>query len=162
MSAMSPAMSPEMSPAISPATSSRSLQVDVVSRFAEALFEQFDGDAAGALVADDFHAHPWAAYGLPDGPEGVRQFAAVLRTAFSNARRSTEDVVVQDDRVVMRYVFEADHTGPLMGIPPTGKRIRLPGIFIARVDGGKVAEYWREEDLLGLMQQLGVPGGAAA
>jgi predicted ester cyclase len=131
--------------------------VDIVSRFAEELFEKFNGDAAGDLVSNDFHAHPWSVYGLPDGPEGVRQFAAVMRSAFSNAHRSVEDVIAEDDKVAMRYVFEADHTGPLMDIPPTGKRIRLPGIFIARVEDGKIAEYWREEDLMGLMQQLDSP-----
>ncbi len=129
--------------------------VTIVARFAEALFEKFNGDAAAELVSDDFHAHPWQGYGIPDGPEGVRLFAAALRTAFSNAHRSVEDIVSEGDKVVMRYVFEADHTGSLMGIPATGKRVRIPGIFIAHLDGGKVAEYWREEDLLGLMQQLG-------
>lgn len=133
-----------------------------MSRFAEALFERFDGEAAGALVTEDFHAHPWVPFGLPDGPEGVHQFAAFLGGAFSNARRSVEDVVAAGDRVAVRYVFEADHTGPLMGIPATGRRVRLPGIFIARVRDGKIAEYWREEDMLSLMQQLGVSAPASA
>lgn len=133
-----------------------------VARFAEELFEKFNGKAASELVSGNFHAHPWAAYGLPDGPEGVRQFAAMLRGVFTDARRSVEDVIAEGDKVVMRYVFEADHTGILMGIPPTGKRIRLSGIFIARVEDGKLAEYWREEDLLGLMQQLGALAPSAA
>ena len=137
-------------------------KVAIVARFAEALFEKLDGDAAAELVSDDFHAHPWAAYGLPDGPEGVRAFASMLRAAFSHAHRSVEDVIAEGDKVVMRYVFEADHTGTLMGIPPTGKRVRLSGIFIARVEGDKLAEYWREEDLLGLMQQLGSFAASAA
>ena len=62
----------------------------------------------------------------------------------------------------MRYVFEADHTGSLMGVPATGKRVSITGIFIARLDDGKLAEYWREEDSLGLMQQLGTDEAAAA
>ena len=136
--------------------------IDVVTRFADELFENFDGEAASALVTEDFHAHPWAAYGLPDGPAGVRQFAAMLRDVFTDARRSVEDVIAAGDKVVMRYVFEATHTGVLMGIPPTGKRVQFSGIFIARVDDGKLAEYWREEDLLGLMQQLGALAAPAA
>lgn len=135
-------------------TQTRAAMVDVVSRFAEELFEKFDGEAASRLVSDEFHAHPWAAFGLPDGPEGVRRFAGFMGAAFSAARRSVEDVVVEGDRVVVRYLFEADHTGDLMGVAATGRRIRLPGIFIARVADGKVAEYWREEDLLGVMQQI--------
>jgi hypothetical protein len=35
----------------------------------------------------------------------------------------------------VRYVYEADHTGELLGIGATATWIRLPGIFIARVEG---------------------------
>lgn len=136
--------------------------VDVASRFARTLFEAFDGEAAATLVTDRFHAHPWAVYGLPDGPEGVRLFAAALRAAFGNARRTVEDVVSEGDKVVVRYVFEADHRGELMGIPATGRRVRIPGIFIARLEGDRLAEYWCEENLLGMVQQLTAGEGVAA
>lgn len=134
--------------------------VDIVSSFAEELFEHFNGEAAARFVSQDFRAHPWAPYGIPDGPEGVKQFAEFMASAFRNARRTTADIIASDDKVVVRYIFEADHTGNLMGIAPTGKRVRLPGIFIARVENGKVAEYWREEDMLELMHQLNPPVAA--
>lgn len=126
-----------------------------VARFVEAAFEQFDPDSMDNLVTADFHAHPWAAYGIPDGPEGMKQVLAMLEPAFSNAHVTIEDVVAEGDRVAVRYVFEADHTGALAGIEATNKRIRLPGILIARLEGDKLAEYWREENQLDLMQQLG-------
>ncbi len=127
----------------------------IVERFCEEGFEKFNDEAVNELVTDDFHSHAWAALGIPDGPEGIKQFLAFMRSAFSNAHVSVRDVVSEDDKVVARYVFEADHTGDLMGIEATGKRVRLPGIFIARIYDGKLAEYWREEDQLGMMQQLG-------
>jgi predicted ester cyclase len=40
-------------------------------------------------------------------------------------------------------------------IPPTGKRIDLTGIDIYRVVDGKIVEQWIEQDLLGLLRQLG-------
>ena len=123
----------------------------IVERFCEEAFEEFNDAAANELVTDDFHSHPWSALGIPDGPEGMKQFLAFMRSAFSNAHVSVEDVISEGDKVAARYVFEADHTGELMGIGATGKRVRLPGIFIARVESGKLAEYWREEDQLGMM-----------
>jgi predicted ester cyclase len=48
------------------------------------------------------------------------------------------------------------HEGEFNGIPPTGKRVTLPGIRIMRFAGDKVIECWSESDLMGLMQQLGV------
>ena len=73
-----------------------------------------------------------------------------------NVDVGVEDGLAEGDKVAVRYVYEADHTGELMGIGGTARRVRLPGTFIARVEGGKIAEYWRQEDHLGLMQQLGV------
>jgi predicted ester cyclase len=128
----------------------------VVERFCEEGFEKFNDEAVHELVTDDFHSHPWSVLGIPDGPEGMKQFLGFMRSAFSNARVSVEDVISEDGKVAVRYVFEADHTGELLGIGATGKRVRLPGIFIARIEDRKLAEYWREEDQLSMMQQLGV------
>jgi predicted ester cyclase len=128
----------------------------LVGRFVEEVFVKANSDTIGDLVTDDFHSHAWAKdFGIPNGPEGVRQFIAAMDSAFSNADVRAEDVLAEGDKVAVRYVYEADHTGELMGLAATGKRIRLPGIFIARVEDGKIAEYWRQEDHLGLMQQLG-------
>ncbi len=127
-----------------------------VGRFVEEVFVRGNGDTMEDLVTDDFHSHAWAKdFGIPDGPEGVRKFIAIMGSAFSNAAVRVKDVLAEGDKVAVRYVYEADHTGELIGIGATGKRIRLPGIFIARVEEGKIAEYWRQEDHLGLMQQLG-------
>ena len=128
----------------------------LVGRFVEEVFVRGNGDVMEELVTDAFRSHAWAKdFGIPDGPEGVKQFIAVMDSAFSNAEVRVEDLLAEGEKVAVRYVYEADHTGELMGIEATGKRIRLPGIFIARVEDGKIAEYWRQEDHLGLMQQLG-------
>ena len=127
-----------------------------VEHFLEATFVRFDADAACQWVTADFIAHPWAALGIPPGPAGLAIVIAALGTAFSEARVALDDVVGGSDRVVVRYAYEGRHTGDLFGIPATGRRFRLTGIAILRLAGGKVAEYWREEDMLGLMGQLGV------
>lgn len=70
---------------------------------------------------------------------------------LANAEVKVDDLIAEGDRVVMRYRWAADHTGPIMGIPATGKRVEMPGILIARIANGKLAEYWRQEDMLGLL-----------
>ena len=128
----------------------------IVGRFVEEVFVKSNGDAMEELVAHDFHSHAWAKdFGIPDGPEGVKQFIAIMDSAFSEADVRIEDLLAEGEKVAVRYVYEADHTGELLGIEATGKRISLPGIFITRLEDGKIAEYWRQEDHLGLMQQLG-------
>jgi predicted ester cyclase len=57
---------------------------------------------------------------------------------------------------VARVTGTGTHTGELMGVPPTGKRLEMTGIVIYRIAGGKIVERWAQHDVLGLMQQLGV------
>jgi predicted ester cyclase len=42
-----------------------------------------------------------------------------------------------------------------LGIPPSGKHVKVSWIAIYRVVDGKLAEHWQHIDELGLRQQLG-------
>jgi predicted ester cyclase len=67
-----------------------------------------------------------------------------------------EDQIAEGDRVVTRWSGQSTHQGEFMGIPPTGKTVRVTSISIDRVAGGQIVESWWESDQLGMMQQLGV------
>jgi predicted ester cyclase len=73
-----------------------------------------------------------------------------------------EDLVAEGDKVVVRFTAEGTHDGTLLGVPPTGKRMRISGISIYRLAEGKFVEHWEEGDRLGLLQQLGVIPAPAA
>ena len=47
------------------------------------------------------------------------------------------------------------HTGDVLGIPPSGKSIRIGGISIARIFHGKIVEGWDNWDQLGMLGQTG-------
>ena len=85
--------------------------------------------------------------------------------AFLDIRVAVEDQVAERDKVVSRWTATGTHTGDLMGIPPTGRRVDISGVTINRFSGGKIVEDWYQSDDLGMMQQLGVvpsgeqPGG---
>lgn len=132
-----------------------------VRQFIDATFVHFDATAAAALVSPGFIAHPWAAYGLPPGPAALVLVTGVLRAAFSEVRLTIDDVLVDGDRLALRYLYEGRHSGELFGIAATGRRFKLAGIAIVRVVDGKVAEYWREEDMLELQRQLGAESSPA-
>ncbi|MFB3813705.1 MAG: ester cyclase [Terriglobales bacterium] len=45
--------------------------------------------------------------------------------------------------------------GPLMGIAPTNKQVKVQGITITRVSNGKIVEEFESYDALGMMRQIG-------
>jgi predicted ester cyclase len=124
-----------------------------------------DGDIDGyveTLYAPDasFHYFP---PGLPHGHVGARMFYGGLIAAFPDAHLAINETVVEGDLLSARFGLEMTHQGEFQGIPPTGRRVTMTGITIMRFANGKVVERWSENDLMGLLIQLGAmpaPSGA--
>jgi steroid delta-isomerase-like uncharacterized protein len=135
----------------------------IVRRFFEEVLNEKRLDRADELVAPDYLDHD-AVPGQGPGLEGARQQRwAMYFAAIPDLHSTIDDLVAEGDKVVVRYTGEGTQQGELLGIPPTGKRFRFSGICIIRLAEGKIAENWEQDDLLGLMQQLGVlpaPGSA--
>jgi steroid delta-isomerase-like uncharacterized protein len=128
----------------------------VSRRVAEEVFNGGNVDLADELYAPDSVLHDPS---LPEdlhGPEGIKRYAAMTLGAFPDIRVTVEDQVAEGDKVVSRWTATGTHTGDLMGIPPTGRRVEISGVTINRFSGGKIAEDWYQSDDLGMMRQLGV------
>ncbi|HEX9567041.1 MAG TPA: ester cyclase, partial [Thermoplasmata archaeon] len=67
-----------------------------------------------------------------------------------------DELIAEGDKVVARITGYGTHEADFLGIPRTGKEIKMSGIVIWRIRAGKIVEHWAQNDTLGLMQQLGV------
>jgi len=121
----------------------------------EEVFNKHNPGAVDEFYAPDFVNHN-APPGMPNDREGVKAIAAMYLGAFPDVKVTSDFQLAEGDKVVMRWTGTGTHTGELMGIPATGKRIEMTGISIQRIAGGKIVEEWVESDQMGLMQQLGV------
>ncbi len=77
------------------------------------------------------------------------------RASFPDIHVAIEDMIAEGDKVVTRITATGTQTGEFMGMPPSGKAIRVEAIGISRIVDGKSVEYWESFDALGLMHQLG-------
>jgi steroid delta-isomerase-like uncharacterized protein len=89
------------------------------------------------------------------GPEGFIGFAENIRNTFPDTEVSVEDIFAIDDKVAARWVATGTHTGNGLGVPASGKRVRITGMTIARFENGKIAEAWDNWDRLGMLEQIG-------
>jgi steroid delta-isomerase-like uncharacterized protein len=129
---------------------------ELAKRYHMDLFLKGDLSAADAIFTRDFVLHvPGLPPELARGPEGLKAFATLARSAFHEQVILHHDTIVTDDRVVIRWTVSGKHLGPYMGIPPTEKEVTFSGIDIFRVANGKLAEGWGFWDQVGLLQQLG-------
>jgi steroid delta-isomerase-like uncharacterized protein len=120
------------------------------------VWNQRQYDVADELLSSDFVIHSSAPGNDIQGPEVAKQFFATLHAGFPDLCFTVEDQIAEGDRVVTRWIAQGTHRGEFQGIPATGNQIRLTGIDIDRIAGGKVVECWTNVDEFGLMQQLGV------
>ncbi len=114
-------------------------------------------DVASELIAADVIDHnPYP--GQPPGLEGHNWAVAMVRRAVPDLR-FTADVVVCDGQFVAgRWTMTGTNTGTfdLFGLPPTGRPVSMTGQEIFRAANGKFAESWHQEDIPGMLRQLGL------
>jgi len=89
------------------------------------------------------------------GLEGAVGLLRIWRSGFSNLKAEVEDSVEAGDKVAVRFRISGTHSGPLMGVPASGKPVSVLATGIFRVADGKMAENWVNLDALSILQQIG-------
>ena len=119
------------------------------------IFNQDNLDLVDEIYAPDFVGHDPAMPEDTRGVEGAREFYSMYRSAFPDTEITVEDQVAEGDKVVTRWTARGTHQGELMGVQPSGNRVKVMGITISRIEGGKIVEEWDIYDALGMMQAIG-------
>jgi steroid delta-isomerase-like uncharacterized protein len=127
-----------------------------LTKAVESCFQTGDTSGLDEVLAPNLINH---IPGMPGDREGLKQALGAFRIAFPDLTVTVDEVLSCGDRVVDRVTWSATHTGPMMGIPASGKRVTVSEMHIGRVQDGKIVERWGEWDAMGMMQQVGaIPG----
>jgi predicted ester cyclase len=118
-------------------------------------FNRGDWIVCETTLADDYTAR-YGNDGANVGRDHYVRVCRMLRRSFPDVAITIEDLVVEDDRIVNRYVERGTLTGvAFLGIEPDGQRYEKPGTTVYREAGGLLVESWGVEDTLGWFRQLG-------
>ena len=126
----------------------------VVRRFNHDVIERGDRASFQALMDAHFvnHAAP------PDADQGAESmwhtFQNVLRPAFPDLAVVIYEQVAEGDLVTTRKAITGTHTGPLLGVSPTGQRVTIDVIDIIRIRDGLYLEHWGINTLPNVFQKL--------
>jgi len=114
-------------------------------------------DAMYALCAQGFVHH------RPPFPDLVGVQAEKLDIensfkTFSNIRFIIHELAIVDDTAVIRWTWQAKHTGQSddLPIPPSGKDVSMKGCSILHLNDSKIIDEWEFGDYLGFYTQLGI------
>jgi len=131
---------------------------EIARRFVEEVWGQGNVEVVREIVDENILHHRRRSHQEP-GIEGLLQGIRMYDTAYPRRTFVQEDVIAEGDYVADRWRMEALHEGPMLGIPPTGRQVILTGMNRYLIRGGKIVEAWHDEDIFGMVQQLGgLPG----
>ena len=89
------------------------------------------------------------------GPAEFVPFVERIRGAFPDINVVVEDAFGAEDKVVLRWSATMTHRGDHLGMPASGKNVRITGITIARIRDKQIVEGWDNWDQLGMLKQIG-------
>jgi len=125
---------------------------EIARQVIDRIFVRGEDAAIDELIAPDFQPHTFGP--MPPGRDGLRDGMRRAHAGVSDPEFTVHDVIAEDDRVVVRLTTSARHTGPFMGLEPTGRRYTIDEIHIFGIRDGQVAEHWHAFDRADLMRQL--------
>jgi steroid delta-isomerase-like uncharacterized protein len=113
---------------------------------------------AGDLASLESFAHrdvlvPPSAPGI----ESFRRLLADTRSTFANPEYKAMDTICEGEKVVVRFAAKATHSGRYMGLPASGRALKLWGVMIFRFEAGAIAEFWSLVDSQAVLKQLREP-----
>ena len=93
--------------------------------------------------------------GVPYSRDEYIGFMQGMKSAMSDMTMDFTHVVAQNGLVSVRFITKARQTGAFMGAPASNKNVEIRGVFVRRVENGKVMEEFQATDLLWMMTQMG-------
>jgi steroid delta-isomerase-like uncharacterized protein len=120
----------------------------------EEVFSNGRLDLIDEILGDDYICHDPALPEPARGKQGLRDAVIGFRAALPDLRFSVDQQVAEGDRVVTGWTATGTHTGELMGIPGTGRRVTMAGVDIERFEDGKIVEVWALWDALGVYRTI--------
>jgi predicted ester cyclase len=96
---------------------------------------------------------------------GLREtipFHRALNAAFSERKVIFTLQFIEGEWVASRIIASQLHTGMLMGIAPTHKRVEHEVLLLHRVVAGKIVQEHAQADVGAAMAQIGMPIGKVA
>jgi steroid delta-isomerase-like uncharacterized protein len=131
-------------------------------RFVDEVINERDLHRALAeLVAEDFvEQNPLPGQGA--GRAGLGEVLAGMFAGFPDLQWDVQETTVEVDRVASFSFWTGTHQGEFLGIPATGRSVKVEAWNLDRFQDGQLTESRIIMDVMGLLTQLGaIPAPAA-
>ena len=77
-----------------------------------------------------------------------------LFEAFPDFQYTVSDIIAEEDKVVVRALFQGSQKNTFMKTESSGNRVNLSEIIFYRLEHGKIVERWTQLDLYNLFKEM--------
>lgn len=127
---------------------------EIIRQFIDETFNQGKIDSADRFIWEDVVEQvPFPGQG--PGIQGLKDVLRGMSAAFQDMHWTVDEQIAEADKVVTRFQWTGTHRGTFLGIPATGRPVKVWGIVIDRLEKGRIKQTRILMDTLGLMMQLG-------
>src|SRR3569833_3841363 len=107
----------------------------ITRRFAEQVITQGDIESAAQFVWEDV-VEQAPLPGQGPGLEGLKDTLRTMRSAFPDLDFAVQEQIAEGDKVASRFEWTGTHKGEFLGVPATGRQVRVWGMVIDRLEEG--------------------------
>jgi len=126
---------------------------DLVRRFYGDVWNARDRSAGAELLTEDFRFR--GSLGRESvGRAAFTDYVDSVHESLGDYRCEIDELVSEGESAFARMTFSGIHRGPLLGHPPTGKRVSWAGAALFHARGGRLESLWVLGDLDSLRRQL--------
>ncbi|WP_221566745.1 nuclear transport factor 2 family protein [Alkalihalobacillus sp. TS-13] len=89
------------------------------------------------------------------GKQEFVQFLDWYRSTFTNSEWDLHDIIVGDEKVVIRYTGTSTYAGGWLELPARDEPVKETGVLIFAYEGNLISEIWCELSDLEVYSDLG-------
>ena len=124
----------------------------LIQTFMEQLWNQKD-----ISMIDQFFTNKTDIHSPIKKTQGKEEMQTIVKQwlrAFPDLHCDWQDWIVEENKVMVRWIAKGTHQGQFMEFPATGKNIQYAGVSIYQLREEMITEYWGLVDMYNLTKQL--------
>lgn len=131
----------------------------VIERYLASINEH-DPESLPDTVAEDVVVH--GLIGADDDINGIEEYGkwgSEMLSGIPDFTIELEDYFESGNKVAARWTLSGTLENGIYDLPATNQAFEITGFVIFRLEDGKIAEKWYQQDDLGMLQQVGIIEG---
>lgn len=130
------------------------LNKSIVREYVEKVFNEHNPALAQKYCTSDVKWHG-GTLGTMNGIKNLTELLVGFMAAFPDLHATEYDITAEGNKVAVRFIVNATHKGNLMGIAPTGNKVRWDAVDVYHLKEGKIVEEWAADDMAAILHQVG-------